>query len=227
MNGSRNNARNNVRNSVWDDVLAPHLAPAQRQRLAEARVGIAGAGGLGSNCAVLLARSGVGHLTIADHDVVSLSNLNRQCYWPRHLGRPKVDALSEILRDLNGGISLDLCRKRLDAATVGAVFAGCSVVVEAVDAASVKRELVEALLRAGHVVVSASGMAGWGGPPMTTRRLGSRLTVVGDHLSEVTPERPPLAPRVVMAAALEADAVLCHILGDPIESGGAMGSGSV
>lgn len=206
--------RNSARNLVWDDVLAPHFAPAQRQRLAEARVGIVGAGGLGSNCAVLLARSGVGHLTIADHDVVSLSNLNRQCYWPRHLGRPKVDALGEILRELNGGISLDLRRQRLDAATVGAVFAGCSVVVEAVDAASVKRELVEALLRAGHVVVSASGMAGWGGLPMTARRLGSRLTVVGDQLSEVTPERPPLAPRVVMAAALEADAVLCHILGD-------------
>lgn len=197
----------------WDDVLAPHLDPARRRRLAEARVGIAGAGGLGSNCAVLLVRSGVGHLTIADQDVVSLSNLNRQFYWPRHLGRPKVDALGELLRDLNGGISLDLRRERLDAGTVGAVFAGCSVVVEAVDNAGVKRELAEALLRAGHVVVSASGMAGWGGPPMTARRLGGRLTVVGDHLSEVGPGRPPLAPRVVMAAALEADAVLCHILG--------------
>ena len=149
----------------WDSVLAPHLAPAQRRRLAEARVGIAGAGGLGSNCAVLLARSGVGRLTIADHDVVSLSNLNRQFYWPRHLGRPKVDALGEILRDLNGAIRLDLRRERLEAGTVGAVFAGCSVVVEAVDGPDIKRELVEALLRAGHTVVSASGMAGWGGPP--------------------------------------------------------------
>ena len=63
-----------------DGVLASHLDAAQRRRLAEARVGIAGAGGLGSNCAVLLARSGVIRLTIADHDVVSLSNLNRQFY---------------------------------------------------------------------------------------------------------------------------------------------------
>ena len=197
---------------VLDGVLASHLDAAQRRRLAEARVGIAGAGGLGSNCAVLLARSGVIRLTIADHDVVSLSNLNRQFYWPRHVGRPKVDALGEILRGLNPAIRPDLRRERLSAENVAAVFAGCSVVVEAVDDARIKKELVEALLRAGHVVVSASGMAGWGGPPMTTRRIGSRLIVVGDLLSEVTPDRPALAPRVVMAAALEADAVLCCIL---------------
>lgn len=200
-------------NLFRDGVLAPHLDAEQRRRLAEARVGIAGAGGLGSNCAVLLARSGVIHLTIADHDVVSLSNLNRQFYWPRHVGRPKVDALGEILRDLNPAIRPDLRRERLNSGNVAAAFAGCSVVVEAVDDAGVKKELVEALLRAGHVVVSASGMAGWGGPPMTTRRIGSRLIVVGDHESEVTPDRPALAPRVVMAAALEADAVLCRILG--------------
>ena len=44
-------------------------------------VGIAGAGGLGSNCAASLARTGVGKLIIADFDVVSEANLNRQFYF--------------------------------------------------------------------------------------------------------------------------------------------------
>ena len=70
------------------------------------------------------------------------------------------------------------------------------------------------MLLAGHRVVSASGMAGWGGVPMTARKLGSRLVVVGDHVSGIGPGMPPLAPRVVMAAAMEADAVLEMLLGE-------------
>ena len=49
-------------------------------------VGIAGAGGLGSNCAVALARVGIGTLIIADFDVVSESNLNRQYYFYDQIG---------------------------------------------------------------------------------------------------------------------------------------------
>ena len=94
------------------------------------------------------------------------------------------------------------------------LFAGCDIVVEAVDDPEVKKNLVEALLLAGHRVVSASGMAGWGGVPMTARKLGSRLVVVGDHVSGIGPGMPPLAPRVVMAAAMEADAVLEMLLGE-------------
>ena len=50
------------------------------------RVGIAGAGGLGSNCAVALARSGVGTLVIADFDIIEAANLNRQYYFTDQIG---------------------------------------------------------------------------------------------------------------------------------------------
>ena len=85
----------------WDDVLARHLPPGHIARLRDARVGIAGAGGLGSNCAMLLVRSGIRRLRIADPDVVDLSNLNRQFFFPGQVGRAKVDALAENLRALN------------------------------------------------------------------------------------------------------------------------------
>ena len=49
---------------------------------------------------------------------------------------------------------------------------------------------------------------------MTARKLGRRLVVVGDHVSGIGPGMPPLAPRVVMAAAMEADAVLEMLLGE-------------
>lgn len=197
----------------WGSVLESHLSEARRARLAAARVGVAGAGGLGSNCAVFLVRSGIQRLVIADPDVVSPSNLNRQHFFPRHLGLAKVEALGGVLRELNPALDLTLAPKALDAESACALFAGCDVVVEAVDDPAVKKTLVEALLRRGHSVVSASGMAGWGGPPMTARRIGQRLTVVGDFATEIGPGCPPMAPRVVMAAALEADAVLALLLG--------------
>lgn len=197
----------------WGSVLESHLSEARRTRLAAARVGVAGAGGLGSNCAVFLVRSGIRRLVIADPDVVSPSNLNRQHFFPRHLGLAKVEALGGVLRELNPALDLTLVPQALDAESACSLFAGCDVVVEAVDDPAVKKTLVEALLREGHSVVSASGMAGWGGPPMTARRLGKRLTVVGDFTTGIGPGCPPMAPRVVMAAALEADAVLTLLLG--------------
>ena len=82
----------------WESVMASHLDAEQRVRLSSACVGLAGAGGLGSNCATLLARCGVGRLVLVDFDVVSLSNLNRQNFLPEHVGRLKVEALASMLR---------------------------------------------------------------------------------------------------------------------------------
>ena len=62
--------------------------------LAKAHVGIAGLGGLGSNIAMMLARSGVGHLLLIDFDSVEPSNLNRQHYMVSHLGMPKSEAIN-------------------------------------------------------------------------------------------------------------------------------------
>ena len=66
-----------------------------RTKLRGARVAVAGLGGLGSSIALMLARSGVGKLLLVDFDVVDVTNLNRQMYFIRHLGRPKTEALTE------------------------------------------------------------------------------------------------------------------------------------
>lgn len=198
--------------SFSKQVLSSHFSADQLRLLSAAHIGIAGAGGLGSNCALLLVRSGITNLTIADPDRVEYSNLNRQSYWQKHVGLPKVKALSDILLELNPDLHLNLYEQRLDAHSARTIFAECPIVVEAVDTAQTKKMLVESLMGAGHFVVSASGMAGWGGKPMQTRQMGSHLTLVGDFCSEVDATHPPLAPRVVIAAALEADAVLCQIL---------------
>ena len=75
----------------------PYLTPAERAVLERARIGIAGAGGLGSNCAMHLVRAGVRRLVVADFDVVGESNLNRQFFFRDQLGMKKVAALKANL----------------------------------------------------------------------------------------------------------------------------------
>ena len=64
-----------------------------KERLGEAKVAIAGLGGLGSNIAFSLVRSGVRNLHLVDFDRVDESNLNRQQYRMEHIGRLKTEAL--------------------------------------------------------------------------------------------------------------------------------------
>lgn len=190
--------------------LERHFAPRQLDLLRSARIGIAGAGGLGSNAAMLLARCGIEDFLIVDHDVIEPSNLNRQHFWPRQIGMAKVDALAEHLRALNPDIRLELRREALTPASLPLAIAGADIWLEALDEPAAKKMLVEAALAAGKRVAAASGLAGFGGAPMRRRRIGN-LVVVGDFVSDVS-AAPPLAPRVAQAAALLADCALEFIL---------------
>lgn len=195
--------------------LRSHLSAEALERLKNARVGIAGAGGLGSNVAMLLTRSGVGHLVLADGDRVESSNLNRQFYWPEDVGTDKVFALRARLLGLEPGLDCVIRKEWLTAPSSCALFAGCDVVVEALDKAEQKAALCGALLQGGFYVVAASGLGGLGGPeaePMTARRLGPSFVCVGDFASGVDADHPPLGPRVMQAAALQADMALARLL---------------
>ena len=190
--------------------LARYLSTKQIEALHAARVGIAGAGGLGSNAALMLARSGIGNLLVVDDDVVDASNLNRQQYWPRHVGRPKVEALAELLLELNPAMQVETRRMRMDQHNIATVLPACPIWVEAFDGPDDKTLLVETALLGGYRIASASGMGGWGGKAMGKRYLGN-LVLVGDFETDIL-EYPPLAPRVTEAAALLADAMLEFIL---------------
>lgn len=200
----------------FNEGLQRYLSPRDREVLSQACIGIAGAGGLGSNVALMLARSGIGRFIIVDGDVVEPSNLNRQAYFPRHVGMPKVRALRALLEELNPDIEVDARQRWLDRETIAALLPHAPIWVEALDAPESKSLFVEMALTAGVFTVSASGMAGFGGAPMQKRRMGDRLVLVGDFTTDIA-VLPPLAPKVTEAAALEADAVLEYLL-KPVET---------
>lgn len=188
-----------------------YLTDAERRALSAVRVGIAGAGGLGSNVAAHLVRAGVSKLLVADFDVVSESNLNRQFYFRDQIGRKKVEALAENLRRIEPGIDLETLDARLDETNMPAVFAGCAIVVEAFDKAEAKTALYRAIR--DRPVVGASGLAGWGrSGAIGLRRLGRSLYLAGDGASDIRDGLAPQSARVGIAAAIQANTVLALLL---------------
>ena len=189
-----------------------YLTTEELTRLERAVVGIAGAGGLGSNVASHLVRAGVRRFVIADFDVVSPSNLNRQFFFRDQIGRRKVEALAENLRRIEPDLELTLHDVRLDAANMPSLFGACDVVVEAFDNVESKSALLSALRE--KPVVSASGLAGWGrSNEMKVRRIGGNLVLVGDCSSDIRAGLAPQSARVGIAAAMQANAALALLLG--------------
>jgi sulfur carrier protein ThiS adenylyltransferase len=193
--------------------LSRHLEPNWLALAKAVSIGVIGAGGLGSNCAMHLVRSGFSNLVLADPDLVEASNLNRQAFFLDQVGRPKVLALRDNLLAVNPDAHILAHPERVDETNIADLFDACQAVVEAVDEARTKKLIVETMAKAGRFVVSASGLGGSGRTGrMKTRALGPNLVVVGDMTTPCDAEHPPLAPGVGMAAAMQADAVLNHFL---------------
>lgn len=175
------------------------------------RVGIAGAGGLGSNCAAALARTGVGTIVIADFDRVEQSNLSRQFYFCAQTGMMKTEALKENLVRIRPEIQILTFQVKLDRANIPSVFAGCDVIVEAFDRPEMKEMIIESVQKElpGVPLVVGSGLAGWGrNEIMKFRKIDESLYVCGDEMTETSDDLPPLAPRVGIVANMQANTVV-------------------
>jgi len=104
---------------------------------AQARsVAIIGCGSVGSVAANQLARTGIGHLTIVDPDVVEPANLSRTEYTTEDVGSPKVDALAERIRSLTGTTTVTTHQRSLalvDCEQFAAELAGHDLIIAATD----------------------------------------------------------------------------------------------
>ena len=181
-----------------------------KRKLKDYTVGIAGAGGLGSNCAVALARVGVGKLIISDFDVVSESNLNRQYFFRDQLGQKKVHALKENIARINPEVKIITNDTKLNENNIVDIYKDCDVIVEAFDLAEMKKMLIETFLSElpEKIIVLGLGMAGYGKNNLIKFRQSENLYICGDEESEIAGNNPPLAPRVGIVANMQANTVL-------------------
>jgi len=193
--------------------LLRYIGAENLERIQGVKIGIGGAGGLGSNCAFNLVRSGFKHFVIVDFDKIEYSNLNRQFYFSEQVGQAKVLALKENLLKINPDLEIETIVERVSSDNISRFFDDSDVIVEAFDEIKSKKLIVEQYVNSDKFLVSASGLAGWGDTDqIQTKRFNDNFYIVGDFITEINADNPPLSPRVNIVAAKQADLILEAVL---------------
>jgi molybdopterin/thiamine biosynthesis adenylyltransferase len=125
-----------------------------QQRLLDAHALVIGAGGLGSPVALFLGSAGVGRVTVADPDVVELTNLQRQiAHDMAALGQPKAESVRARVAALNPQVQVQACVVRADAAWLDAQVPGADVVIDCSDNYATRQAVNAACVRHGKPLV--------------------------------------------------------------------------
>ena len=186
-----------------------------QQKFTSACVAICGLGGLGSNAAISLARAGIGKLILIDFDKVDISNLHRQQYSVSQLGIYKTEAMKQTLSEIAPYCEIVTHTIKLTEDNLS-LIADCDIVCECFDNTECKSMLVNGVAEQypDKYIISASGMSGLHtGNTIQTKKLGKRLYICGDGMSDVNSDGTLFAPRVMLCAAHQANTVLRIIAG--------------
>jgi molybdopterin/thiamine biosynthesis adenylyltransferase len=143
------------------------LSQREQLKLAESRVAVVGAGGLGGHVILLLARIGIGHLVVVDHDVFDETNLNRQALCTAEaLGRPKAEEASAVVALVNPGVQVTSHRIRIEPSNAAEILAGSDVAVDALDNIQ-DRFTLEKATKSVAIPLVHGALAGFEGRVMT------------------------------------------------------------
>ena len=198
-------------------LLYARHTPGVHNKIKDASVGIMGLGGLGSLVATALARVGVGHLLLADFDLVEPSNLNRQQYFVDQVGERKTKAMQDNLRRVNPYLHIETIDQELTENSIAELFRDVDVLAECFDGVGMKAAALRCALTSlkGKGFVGASGMAGYADNNMIcTRKIRNRVFLVGDGETAAQPGQGLMAPRVGIVALHQANQVLRILLGE-------------
>ena len=194
--------------NIFETALLRYLTAQQLAVIQKKKIGIGGAGGLGSNVATILTRTGFRRFEIIDKDVVEPSNLNRQNYTLADIGKPKVECLKRVLSAINPDVELTMHQQEWSRDNASGLFEACEIMVEAFDKAAFKFEFVDHYRTRASFVVSGNGMAGLDITTELAVRKTGNIFMVGDGTTDIADGHPPLAPRVMECAAKMSKVIL-------------------
>ncbi len=202
--------------NAFEQGLRQYLSDEQLSTIQHQKIGIGGAGGLGSNVAMILVRTGFKHIEILDKDRIEPSNLNRQQYFIHEIGEEKVEITRRRLLEINPDINIRTHNLEWSTTNAADYFTDCDMIIEAFDQADFKFQFVDYYADRTRYVISGNGMAGLQSKePLMVRSVGN-VYLVGDGVTDAAEGHPPLAPRVIGCAAKMAEIVLDLTLGLPV-----------
>lgn len=196
----------------FEEGLLRYLSEEQLDKIQRTKIGIAGVGGLGSNIAHALVRTGFVDFEIVDVDFIDASNLNRQNYFYDEIGQTKVEVTAKRLKQINPDVRVNSAQIKLNKENIKEYFVDRDILFEAFDKVESKTLLLESFGNSGKLLVSGNGMSGIVGEEIKIRKINEKLYLVGDGVTEVGQDNPPLAPRVMACASLMASVAVERVL---------------
>jgi len=140
-------------------IMLPEVDVEGQEKLLAAHVLIVGLGGLGCPVAMYLASAGIGSLSLADFDVLDLSNLQRQIAHSTHrIGESKVASVAVTLASLNPAVAIECINQKLEGEALLAQVGRADVVVDCTDSASTRFAINEACLATRTPLVSGAAI---------------------------------------------------------------------
>ena len=206
-------------------ILLDEVGVEGQQRWLAAHALVIGAGGLGSPVALYLAASGVGHITVVDHDSVDLTNLQRQiAHTTARVGQTKANSAATAMLALNPDVQVHALTERADALLLNALVAQSQVVIDCCDNFET-RQAVNAACVQHRVPLVSGAVIRWDGQVTV---FDARASDSPCYACVFAPDQPPpevqcatmgvLAPLVGVIGSLqaaEAIKLLTH-LGDSL-----------
>jgi adenylyltransferase/sulfurtransferase len=143
-------------------MILPGFGTAAQERLAGSRALVVGCGALGCAAVDLLARAGVGTLTLVDRDVVEVTNLQRQSLFvdaDARAGVPKAEAAKRRVLAIDPGLRVHACVEHLSAENAEDLVRDCDVVVDGLDNYRTRYLLNDAAVKLGKPFIHAGAVA--------------------------------------------------------------------
>ena len=157
-----------------------YVSPEEQEKIRQYRILLGGAG-IGSNIAECALRFGFERITIVDGDRVESSNLNRQNYTEKDLGRYKSEALAERLLQINPGADIRYHTRFIDSCNVEELVAGHHVAVNALDFASDMPFRFDRVCRQANIPCLHPYNIGWAGLVTVITPDSPQLTVISEN----------------------------------------------
>ncbi len=140
-------------------LLLDEFSEQSQEKLLSAHALVVGAGGLGSPVVLYLAAAGVGHITVADHDTVDLTNLQRQvAHTEERVGMPKAESARQAMAAINSSVKVTALTQRAEGPLLDELVADADIVLDCCDNFSTRHAVNAACVRHGKPLVSGAAI---------------------------------------------------------------------
>jgi molybdopterin-synthase adenylyltransferase len=185
-----------------------------QEKLKQAKIVVAGGGGLGSPALLYLTAAGIGSIRVIDHGCVELSNLNRQVlHWTSDIEKEKVASAAEKLRELNPDVDIEQLNETISETNVAGLVAGYDLIIDAMDNLPARYVLNKAALDEG-IPFFHGAVSGFEGRALTIIP-GKSACLQCVYHGAITPEGkfPVIGTAPAIIASIQSTEVIKYITG--------------